>query len=323
MNSDLKNNTLPEKPDRRPVFSVIMNCLNGDPFLRQAIDSVYSQTFKDWEIIFWDNASTDRTAEIACSYGSQLRYFRSAESVSLGTARNLAVAKARGEFIAFLDSDDLWLPDKLKTQYQVFDRCPEIALIYGNLFYIDNKSASRRLAFTKEQPQGDVFRIFLKSYPINLQTVALRKVILDRLDEIFDPELHLSEEYDLFMRILHDYQAAYINEPLAMYRIHPGQTGTRFMEKYPEENLKVITKLHGMEKGFSDTYRSELEFLRAKIAYWEAKAAMQRNDPAGARRRLKAFKAVSPVFQALYYSTVLPSRLWLKLQDLRYRIRIS
>jgi len=95
----------------KPRVSVIMNCLNGEKYLREAIESAYAQTYKNWEIIFWDNASTDKSAEIAKSFDEKIRYFRSDENYCVGKVRNLALAQAKGEFIAFLDCDDTWLPE--------------------------------------------------------------------------------------------------------------------------------------------------------------------------------------------------------------------
>lgn len=94
------------------TFSVIINCFNGEKFLKQAIESVYSQTYLDWEIILWDNASTDKTAQIATSYDQKLRYFRSEETLPLGAARNRAISQAKGEYLAFLDADDYWYEKK-------------------------------------------------------------------------------------------------------------------------------------------------------------------------------------------------------------------
>ena len=98
--------------NEEPLVSIIMNCYNSDRFLNEAIDSVYSQTYQNWEIIFWDNASTDTSAIIAKSYDERVKYHFESKTTSLGKARNLAVKKASGKYIAFLDCDDLWLPQK-------------------------------------------------------------------------------------------------------------------------------------------------------------------------------------------------------------------
>ena len=99
-----------------PKVSIIMNCLNGEQYLKQAMDSVFKQTYDDWEAIFFDNTSTDNSAAIAKSYGERVRYFKSQTTYPLGKARNLAINETKGEFIAFLDCDDIWLPQKLEKQ---------------------------------------------------------------------------------------------------------------------------------------------------------------------------------------------------------------
>jgi glycosyltransferase involved in cell wall biosynthesis len=91
-------------------------------YLREAIDSVYAQTYKDWEIIFWDNASSDNSGEIAKSYDSRLKYFRGNKTNPLYAVRNCALKKASGKYIAFLDCDDIWLPKKLYLQMAAFEK---------------------------------------------------------------------------------------------------------------------------------------------------------------------------------------------------------
>ncbi|MEB3828453.1 glycosyltransferase family 2 protein, partial [Phormidium sp. CCY1219] len=103
-----------------PLVSVIMNCYNGEKYLKEAIDSVYAQTYPNWEIIFVDNASVDQTAAIANSYDNRLKYFRNPLTVKLGESRNIACEHAKGEFLAFLDCDDIWMPDKLELQIPLF-----------------------------------------------------------------------------------------------------------------------------------------------------------------------------------------------------------
>jgi len=100
-------------PGENPKVSVIMNCYNGEKYLKEAIDSVYAQTYPDWEIVFWNNASTDRSAEIARGYDMRLRYFEEEEKIPLGAARNRALEQTRCNFVAFLDWDDLCMPGKL------------------------------------------------------------------------------------------------------------------------------------------------------------------------------------------------------------------
>ena len=106
-----------------PLVSILMNCYNGETYLRESLNSVINQTYKNWELIFWDNQSKDKSAEIFKNYNDhRFKYFYSKDHTTLYKARNLAIEKAKGDFIAFLDTDDLWDENKLKLQMYHFDK---------------------------------------------------------------------------------------------------------------------------------------------------------------------------------------------------------
>ena len=106
--------------ETKNLVSIIMNCHNGETFLREAIKSVLNQSYKKWELIFWDNNSTDKSAQIFKSFkDKRLKYFFRKRKVSLYESRNSAIKKAKGEFIAFLDADDLWCSNKLFLQKKI------------------------------------------------------------------------------------------------------------------------------------------------------------------------------------------------------------
>jgi glycosyltransferase involved in cell wall biosynthesis len=112
-----------------PAVSVIMNVRNGASTLREALDSVMAQTFSDWELIVWDDCSSDDSAKIVAQYSDpRIRYFFSSELTSLGRARNHAIRQAQGVWVAFLDQDDLWLPRKLEMQLALADDATGISL---------------------------------------------------------------------------------------------------------------------------------------------------------------------------------------------------
>ena len=132
--------------NNQPLVSVIMNCFNGEKYLRDAIDSVILQTYRNWEIIFWDNQSNDKSAKIFKDYkDGRLKYYLAASHIEiLYKARNYALKKANGEFIAFLDVDDWWLPEKLEKQIPLFDD-PEVGLVYGNVWCFLKKQIKKNL----------------------------------------------------------------------------------------------------------------------------------------------------------------------------------
>ena len=117
-----------------PKVSIIVNCFNGERYLREAIDSIYAQTYQNWEIVFWDNLSTDNSPKIATTYDKRLKYFRGEKLVKLYSARRLAIKKAEGEYLAFLDVDDWWEPEKLTTQMDAMLH-NNASLVYSAYFF--------------------------------------------------------------------------------------------------------------------------------------------------------------------------------------------
>lgn len=301
----------------QPLVSIIMNCYNGERYLREAIDSIFVQTYDNWEIIFFDNASTDGSEAIAKGYGEKLRYFRSEQTVSLGAARNAAINNARGELIAFLDTDDRWLPDKLAWQVAVFNESPYVDFIYSNYYVLHAATGRSTLGLLRPQPEGDVFGAFLRHYPVNLQTVMVRSSMLHELDELLDPILEVSEEYDLFMRLLHVSKARYLKQPTAIYRVHDQMSSIRHIDKYPVENGYILGKLRAMVPDLDKQYPNEIAYLEAKIGYWYAAAYMHKGDAVRAREVLKPHMLSSPVFFVLCLATYFPSAVWDVLQRLR------
>lgn len=302
-----------------PLVSVIMNGYNSEKFLKQAIDSVFSQSFEDWEIIFWDNGSTDNTKNIAINYGPKLRYFRDEENRSLGAARNSALAKARGEFVAFLDTDDYWLPEKLELQVGILQNSKEVDFIYSNCYYLIDQSGRQFKWLRKPQPVGNVFGQFLKHYPVNLQTVILRRSTLDAQDHLFDNQLTLSEEFDLFMRILYRSKAYYLDLTTAVYRIHANMSSIRQIERYPIENRLILHKLLAVDAKIAQIYPLEIAAFKRKIAFWQARADMFYRKSADARSELKPYIFQSVVFAVLYLSTY-SYRLWSFLLNINRRL---
>ena len=217
-----------------PEVSVIMNCFNGDKYLHEAIDSVYSQTFDNWEIIFWDNASTDNSPHIARSYDSKLRYFRGEKTVPVGGARNFAIQKARGQYIAFLDCDDLWYPSKLAKQVPLFKNNPDIGVVYSDCDIIDeNGKITSKNVMNGQFYEGDVFVSMLR-YIINpaWPTVVMRKLSIESVGG-FANYSH-ADDLDIFLKIAYISPFAAVKEVLASYRVHLNQSSKHYYKYLPE-----------------------------------------------------------------------------------------
>jgi glycosyltransferase involved in cell wall biosynthesis len=298
----------------RPTVSVIMNCYNSAKYLREAIDSVYCQTYPHWEIIFWDNASTDDSAAIAKSHDGRLRYFRGETTLPLGAARNLALERATGGLVAFLDCDDLWLPEKLATQVGLFENRPEVDFAYANFYHLDQLAGSKKPAFDKPQPEGFVFGSFLNRYRVGILTAIVRRSALDRLDVLFDETFNLVEEFDVFMRVLYGAQAAYIATPLAVCRIHEANTSTIQRDGWVAELRRVLEKFKRLDR--DGRFSGELENMAVRIDLTAASIDISQGRPNAARKHVAPHKWHSLKSFALFIISFVPAPLWTLLRPL-------
>ena len=209
----------------KPEVSIVMNCHNGEKYLVEAINSILKQTFKNWELIFWNNSSNDKSEEIFKSYkDKRLRYFYTPKKVSLYVSRNAAVKKARGKFIAFLDVDDIWLPNKLKLQLKKF-KDKEVGLVYGKLIKFNKRSFFRKRQFITEKdlPEGYITKELLESYPVHLVTIMIRKEFIKNKKEIFKVKYNYLGDLDFVLRFSLKYKFAAVQECVAIYRQHDNQ----------------------------------------------------------------------------------------------------
>jgi glycosyltransferase involved in cell wall biosynthesis len=200
-----------------PLVSVIMNCYNGERFLREAIDSVYQQSYQDWEIIFWDNASIDNSAEIALSYDGRLKYFKSESTTTLGEARVLAVDKAQGKYIAFLDCDDLWYPQKLLKQIEAINN--NLGFVYCKADTIIERNSHVLKATSKALPNGLIFPSLAKRNFIPFVSVLMPIKVYNECGG-FPKNYKNSTDYYLFLKIEEKYKIHAVQKAYCAYRIH-------------------------------------------------------------------------------------------------------
>lgn len=271
-----------------PRVSVIVNCFNGEKYLKAAIDSVYAQTYTNWEIIFWDNASSDRSAEIVQGYDERLRYFKGEQTIPLGAARNKALEKATGELIAFLDCDDLWLFDKLNAQVPLFDD-PNIGFVYSDAVYFTDAGKKWLLYGNKKLPSGKIFPQLLQRYFLCMGTVVLRKAVLDGMSEWFDNGFNLSEEADLFMRIAYKHEGTYASKPLMMYRLHQNMSSVTMKDQYPGELELLLKKITLLHPEISSLYPKEIGTLRSTIQCLFALQDLKNGKRHQARHRVRTY----------------------------------
>jgi glycosyltransferase involved in cell wall biosynthesis len=235
-----------------PAVSVIINLYNGKTSLAEAIESVLAQTFSDWELLIWDDCSTDESVEVVRHYDDhRIRYIRSDVLISLGQARQQAINAARGDWVAFLDQDDVWLPRKLELQLERAREEPNAVLIYGRTIRSYPSGAERDYDQAHEYaylPEGDIFReLFTKSCFIAMSSAMFRRDALDGIGGI--PEtIAIIPDYYLYTAVARRFPAAAVQEVVCEYRMHADSTLQRKAIAVHEEALRLM-----------DTWRNDVE----------------------------------------------------------------
>jgi len=209
-----------------PLVSVIIPTYNRADLVRQAVASVEAQTFRDFEIVVVDDGGADGAYEVL-SARRELRVLRHLRRRGVSAARNTGINAARGEWLAFLDSDDLWLPDKLARQISLLEGQPELRLCQTDETWVRrgvrvNKPLSHRKA------AGQIFLASLARCMISPSAVMLHRRLLHDHGG-FDASLPAAEDYDLWLRLTWRYEVGLVDEPLIIKRGgHPDQLSAQW-----------------------------------------------------------------------------------------------
>ncbi len=252
----------------RPKVSVFIPTYNYGHFLGEAMQSVLDQTFQDWELIIVDDGSTDNTAEVVASFKDpRIRYVYQ-QNRGNPAARNTALKLARGEYIACLDADDVWFPEKLEKQVAQLDGLPPtVGLVYSDLYLFNDEDGTiiRRFLQGRCPPRGRVLTQLLPEESAFIHdTVALiRREVFDRVG-FYDEGLLRYQDWEMWVRIANAYDVEALDEPLGRSRRHSNNAikGLEEMRRYGHAaKWKVMTSY--------PLSRQERRALRYNLAYDE------------------------------------------------------
>ncbi|MCW4024180.1 MAG: glycosyltransferase [Candidatus Bathyarchaeota archaeon] len=226
-----------------PVVSVILPTKNRSRFLEPAIKSVLSQTFKEFELIIIDAASTDNTSQVVNGFNdSRIKYLRQEKDEGVCAARTLGISKSKGDFVAFLDDDDLWLPKKINTQLTVFRGASNaVGVVYcSSGYYI--RMDEQVVKFHGASVSGNIFaQIVEKNIIGNCSGVMVRRECFSDVG-LFDASLYAGEDWDMWIRLAKKYEFEPADGFQYMYRLHAHRASSR-VNTYKRLNaVRIILK---------------------------------------------------------------------------------
>lgn len=213
-----------------PLVSAIITAYNNEGTVGPAIESFLHQDFTDREIIVMDDGSRDSTRRVIESYGNLVRAVFQ-ENCGSASARNAGARNARGKYLAYLDGDDVSLPDRLRLQAKALESRPEVGLVYGNIHLIDAQGRHTRLrGGTGRYKSGRVTReLAIKNF-VPFSTVMLRRKLLETIG-MFDETIRSSEDWDMLVRLSRHCEFLYLDRALVNYRILPNSKTANLDEK--------------------------------------------------------------------------------------------
>lgn len=280
-----------------PAVSVLVPLYQSEPWIAAALDSALAQTMSDFEVIVVDDGSTDGGSELAREYAerdTRVRYLRQ-QNAGLPGARNTGLSVAKGEYVAFLDADDLWLPDKLERQLAAAGD----GVLYGDAYvmYDEGDPTSERLSEIVSPARGDIFDTLVRYNAVPVLTALLPRALIERFGR-FDATQRQVEDWDLWLRMsASGVQFDYLPEPVAIYRARSTSLSRNVIvvSSYRVRALRKVRPLVSGERrrAVDQSLARELSLLggELRIRAWERAAA---GDVRGAREDILASLKAEP-----------------------------
>ncbi len=275
-----------------PKVSVVIPTYNRGRYISSTIDSVLRQTFNDLEVIVVDDGSTDDTRDQLEKYNSRIKVIHQKNS-ERAFSRNTGVANSTGKYIAFLDSDDLWLEDKLEKQVEILDESPDTVLVFGQSQRIN--AENERIETAKRQTKGESGNVFEKLLLRNFivsATPLLRREGFETTSG-FQTQYIPYEDWEFWLRFSLLGKFHFIPEPLAKYRIHPEQSvKLARAEKIEEVTLALLNDSFKLKPISEKIKNKSLGLANLRFCYWYLLA----NQPEKAREKASQAVSLHPAF---------------------------
>lgn len=226
--------------DPSPLVSVVVATYNMGHYLPQAVQSILSQSHANVEVVIVDDGSTDDTPRVTedLSRDPRVRVHRQANG-GQAKAKNKGIELSRGDFLAFLDADDMWLPDKLVRQLALFENRPHVGVVYSDYACMDGEGAAIPKPPTRMH-RGRISGALLIENFVSFPTAVVRRECIERCG-VFDLTYGMGIDYDLWLRISAHYEFDFVVEPTVRYRIWSGQMSKNYRKRY-ESAIRIMQR---------------------------------------------------------------------------------
>lgn len=307
----------------QPTVTALIPTYNSARYICETVESVLAQTYPIHEIIVVDDGSTDHTEEVLAPYAGRIRYVRQANA-GAPTARNTGLALATGRWVALLDSDDLWVPNKTQLQIECALRNPSCGAIYSDMKTFDSTGIieeSVKVSRNLILPSGRIFSQLFAETLFQTSSLMIRKSCFDQTGS-FDTTLRMGEDYEFFLRLARHYEFGYVDQPLVLYRQHPKQltrTSSQQQQEQPWEFLALKRIIDQYPEVYEQLGREHIHHRLSASYFALGYARLEEGDHKNARRLIRGALRYWPAnagYIRCYLTTFLGRRLRLALRGL-------
>lgn len=249
-----------------PVVSVVMRAFNCEKYIGQAIEGILAQTFRDFELVIVDDASTDGTEAILQAYAQRderIKVFRIKTNQGPVRTMNTGLRHARGEFVAVHDADDISLPHRLETQVNFLRANPQVALIGGGAYFIDEEGEEVKVLNLGRKGPKEARQLLEKGHSLMHTSVMFRQECIEAIG-FYDEFFSYSHDYDMLIRMANTFDIVYYEEPLVKWRwLNSGITGSKTRAQAAFAELARV-RSKAQKKGLSLDLQKEYNRLMAR-----------------------------------------------------------
>jgi len=246
------------------LVSVLMTCYNGGQFLEDSLNSLLTQTYTNWELIFINNCSTDNSEQIIKNIkDKRIKYFKTDKTLNLGQVRNFALSKGNGDYFCFLDTDDIWDKKKLYSQLDVFESNNNIEILGCSYFkFSEKKKIINPCDFkSNNYDLANVIKSYIRQWPLSSWLTLMVKSELIK-SFVFDNNLHICTDFDMVISLINASNFYYLSKDLAGYRIHGNNESNKKDFKELDELFYIYKKFN---KKIDDMNNSKINIFFDKI----------------------------------------------------------
>lgn len=290
-----------------PLISVIIPCYNGEKFISESIESVIAQSYKNWELIVVDDGSTDKSKVLVrlCSGDRRVKLVENECNIGIPKTKNRGLSIARGDYVAFLDQDDVWMPEKIDVQLSVFGEGNEVGVVCTGMIFTDEDMKERNLfnGFDDTDQKELLKALYLN--PTNSSSLMMVK--RDALSRVgtFDEDIIGWDDYELLMRIATQFRVRYVRKLLVKKRLHSKNAHCLpTVQKQRRAVFEGIVSLHPFLKKYEQTQEAAVLFTESLMLLKEGERGLSRKI----LKKCMRLKPLYPRNWVLYIISVLPGR---------------